>query len=160
MSSQSSQTPADRFFGSLPYLLPIADGYMFGMFVFQQFPVLEQLYAPLAPLLMLNNSGFGGFILFLGLYLGVVVNPKVNRFIRFNTLQAILIGILISLCSLILSYVLLPVIGRGPVTQVLMNVVFFGTIAMSVYGIPMSALGKYTEIPQLSETAQMQIDRY
>jgi hypothetical protein len=45
-------------------------------------------------------------------------------------------------------------------TQVLMNTVFFGTWVMAIYGISMSALGKYTEIPQLSETAQMQVDRY
>ena len=160
MSSQSSQTAADRFFGSLAYLLPIADVYFFGLFVFREFPIIEQLYQPLAPLLAINNNQIGSLVLFFGLYVGVVVNPQISRFIRFNVLQAILIGILISLCGLLLRYVLLPIIGMGAVTQVLMNVVFYGTIAMSGYGIFMSALGKYTEIPQLSDTAQMQIDRY
>jgi hypothetical protein len=75
-------------------------------------------------------------------------------------IQAILIGILISLCQLLLQYVFLKIPGIEAVTQVLMNTVFFGTIVMSVYGIVMSALGKYTEIPQLSDTAQMQADRY
>jgi uncharacterized membrane protein len=159
MSSQGSHTAADRFFGCLPYLLPIADVHNFGFFLFQQFPELQQLYIPLAPLLMINN-GFGGFILFIGLYLGVVNNPQISRFIRFNTLQAILIGILISLCGLIFSYILRPIIGMGEITQVLMNTLFLGTIAMSGYGIIMSAMGKYTEIPQLSETAQIQVDRY
>jgi uncharacterized membrane protein len=160
MSWQSSETPADRFFGSLAYLLPIADVYFFGLFVFQQFPIVAKLYDPLAPLLALNNNRIGGLLLFLGLYIGVVINPRISRFIRFNVLQAILIGILISLCGLLLQYVLLPVLGASPVTQVLMNTVFFGTWAMAGYGIIMSALGKYTEIPQLSETAQMQVDRY
>ncbi len=160
MSWQSSESAADRFFGSLAYLLPICDVYFFGLFVFQQFPFWENLYQPLAPLLALNNSGFGGFILFLLLYIGVVVNPKISRFIRFNLLQAILIGILISLCGLLLRYVLLPILQTGPLTQVLMNTVFYGTWAMAMYGIIMSALGKYTEIPQLSETAHIQIDRY
>ena len=160
MSSQSSQTAADRFFGSLAYLLPIADVYFFGLFVFREFPIIEQLYQPLAPLLAINNNQIGSLVLFFGLYVGVVVNPQISRFIRFNVLQSILIGILISLCGLLLRYVLLPIIGMGAVTQVLMNVVFYGTIAVSGYGIFMSALGKYTEIPQLSDTAQMQIDRY
>ena len=160
MSSQSSQTAADRFFGSLAYLLPIADVYFFGLFVFREFPIIEQLYQPLAPLLAINNNQIGSLVLFFGLYVGVVVNSQISRFIRFNVLQAILIGILISLCGLLLRYVLLPIIGMGAVTQVLMNVVFYGTIAVSGYGIFMSALGKYTEIPQLSDTAQMQIDRY
>jgi Chloroplast import apparatus Tic20-like len=159
MSSQSSETAADRFFGSLAYLLPIADVYFFGHFVFRQFPIVEEIYRPLAPLISLN-SGFGGFFLFLILYLGVAVNPRINRFIRFNVFQAILIGILISLCRLLLQAVVLKVLGEGALTEILMNTVFFGTLVMSGYGIVMSALGKYTEIPQLSETAQMQIDRY
>jgi uncharacterized membrane protein len=159
MSLQGSQTATDRFFGSMAYLLPIADVFFFGKFVFAQFPIAQQVYQPLAPLLAVNN-GIGGFLLFLGLYIGVVINPKIGRFIRFNVLQAILIGILLSLCGLLLEYVLLPLIGLSELTQVLMNTVFFGTWAMAIYGIVMSALGKYTEIPQLSETAQMQIDRY
>jgi uncharacterized membrane protein len=159
MSWQSSETPVDRFFGSLAYLLPIADVFVFGRFVFGQFPSLEQIYLPLAPLLAFNN-GIGGFLLFLGLYIGVVINPRISRFIRFNVLQAILIGILISLCGLILQYILAPIPGIGAVIEVFMNTIFFGTWAMAAYGIFMSAFGKYTEIPQLSETAQMQVDRY
>jgi uncharacterized membrane protein len=160
MSWQGSQTAADRFFGSIVYLLPLARVASFGIFVFQQFPIVQGLYLPLAPLLAIDNNQIGGFVLFFGLYIGVVVNPKISRFIRFNVLQAILIGILLSLCGLLLQYVLVPILGGGPVTQVLMNTVFFGTWAVGIYGIVMSALGKYTEIPQLSETAQMQIDRY
>ncbi|WP_373539031.1 Tic20 family protein [Chamaesiphon sp.] len=160
MSGQGSQTVADRFFGSIVYLLPLARVFSFGVFVFQQLPIVQELYLPLAPLLAIDNNQIGGFVLFFGLYLGVVANPKISRFIRFNVLQAILIGILLSLCGLLLQYVLLPILGLGPVTQVLMNTVFFGTWAAGIYGIVMSALGKYTEIPQLSETAQMQVDRY
>jgi uncharacterized membrane protein len=160
MSWQGSQTAADRFFGSIAYLLPIADVVFFGKFVFYQFPILAQIYEPLAPLLALNNDRIGGLLLFLGLYIGVVINPRISRFIRFNVLQAILIGILISLCGLLLEYVLFKIPGIELLTQVLMNTVFFGTWAMAIYGIIMSALGKYTEIPQLSETAQMQVDRY
>jgi uncharacterized membrane protein len=160
MSWQSSETAGDRFFGSLAYLLPIADVYFFGRFVFSQFPIVEQIYQPLAPLLALNNDRIGGLLLFFGLYIGVVINPRISRFIRFNVLQSILIGILLSLCGLLLQYVLLPIIGASPITEVLMNTVFLGTWAIAGYGIIMSALGKYTEIPQLSETAQMQVDRY
>ncbi len=169
MSWHSSQTAADRFFGSLAYLLPMIEVYSFGIFIFKELPVLAQLYLPLTPLMMIDGAiksirlggfGIGSLIVFFALYLGVVTNPRVSRFIRFNTLQAILIGILLSLCGLLLEYILLPLSGLGILTQVLMNVVFLGTWVMSGYGIIMSALGRYTEIPQLSETAQMQIDRY
>jgi uncharacterized membrane protein len=159
MSGQGAETVADRFFGSMAYLLPIADVYSFGIFVFRQFPIVGSLYQPLEPLLQLN-SGLSGFVLFLLLYIGVVVNPRISRFIRFNVLQAILIGILISLFGLLLQYILLPIPNIEGLLEVLMNTVFYGTWVMSIYGIIMSAVGKYTEIPQLSETAHLQVDRY
>lgn len=160
MSSSSSETASDRFFGSLAYLLPIVDVFSFGIFVFQQFPIVRQLYQLLEPLMFIYRIPFGSFILFLGLYLGVVNNPRISRFIRFNVLQSILIGILLSLCGLLLQYLLLPLFRDSVVTQVLMNVIFLGTIALSFYGIAMSAMGKYTEFGQLSETAHLHVGRY
>ena len=158
MNSQA-QTVADRFFGSLAYLLPIADVASFGTFVFDEFPIVGNFYRSIAPILQLN-SGLTGFFLFILLYASVVVNPRVSRFIRFNVLQAILIGILLFLCGFPLRFALEGNLLPIEVTQVLMNTVFFGTWAIVVYGIVMSALGRYTEVPQLSETAQLQIDRF
>lgn len=171
MNSQGSQTAADRFFGSVAYLLPIIEVFSFGVFIFKEFPIVALIYVPLAPLMWIYGTiagisaggvGFGSFIFFLILYLGVVTNRQIARFIRFNTLQAILIGILIALCGLTFDIFLpLPVIGEGSLThQVFSSVIFLITIAVSGYGIVTSLLGKYTEIPKLSETAQMQIDRY
>jgi Chloroplast import apparatus Tic20-like len=159
MSWQSSETVADRFFGSLAYLLPIVNAHFFGGFIFEQFPILDKLYIPLMPLVKLD-SGISGFILFFILYAGVAVNPRISRFIRFNVFQAILIGILLSLCRLLLQSVLPDIPSLVPITQVLKNTVFLGTLAIAGYGIIMSAFGKYTDIPQLSETARIQIDRY
>jgi uncharacterized membrane protein len=159
MSWQSSETAADRFFACLPYLLPIVEVYSFGQFIFAQFPIVQSFYLPLAPLMTINN-GWGGLLLFFLLYMGVVINPRISRFIRFNTLQSILIGILLSLVGLILRNILLPMLSVGILSQLLMNVVFLATIAVSIYGILFSALGKYAEIPQLSDAAYIQIDRY
>jgi Chloroplast import apparatus Tic20-like len=158
--SWHSHTVADRFFGSLVYLLPILEVYGFGGLVFAQFPIVAQLYQPLLPLMLIYSIPYGGFILFLVLYLAVVKNPKVSRFIQFNTLQAILIGIAISLCGIFLQYILLPIFVPGVVTQVLTTVVFVVTIAIAGYAIVMSALGKYTDIPKLSEAARISLDRY
>jgi Chloroplast import apparatus Tic20-like len=160
MSSSSSETAAARFFGSIVYLIPIVEVSSFGGYVFEQFPIVRELYQLLGPLLLIYSIPLGGFILFLVLYLGVVRNHNISRFIRFNTLQSILIGILISLCGIILQYMLRPIFADSVVTQVLMNVVFLGTIALSFYGIGMSALGKYSEVPQLSDTAHMYTDRF
>jgi Chloroplast import apparatus Tic20-like len=158
--SWHSHTVADRFFGSLVYLLPILEVYAFGGLVFAQFPIVAQLYQPLLPLMLIYSIPYGGFILFLVLYLAVVKNPKISRFIQFNTLQAILIGIAISLCGIFLKYILLPIFVPDAVTQVLTTVVFVVTIALAGYAIVMSALGKYTDVPKLSEAARITLDRY
>jgi Chloroplast import apparatus Tic20-like len=158
--SWHSQTVADRLFGSLIYLLPITEVYGFGGLVFAQFPLIAQLYQPLLPLMLIYTIPYGGFILFLVLYLAVVKNPKVSRFIQFNTLQAILIGIAISLCGIFLEYILLPIFVPTVVTQVLSTAVFVAAIVIAGYAIVMSALGKYTDVPKLSEAARMTLDRY
>ncbi len=158
--SWHTHSPADRFFGSIAYLMPIVEVYSLGIFVFQQYPIVKLLYEPLLPLRLIYGVQFGSFALFLVLYLAVVINPRISRFIRFNVLQAILIGILISLFELAQTYILLPILGGSIVIQVLMNIVFLGTIAASFYGIVMSALGKYAEFTKISEAARIQIDRY
>jgi Chloroplast import apparatus Tic20-like len=157
--SWHSHTVADRLFGSLVYLLPIVEVYGFGDLVFAQLPIVEQLYQPLLPLRFIYTIPYGGFILFLVLYLAVVKNPKISRFIQFNTLQAILIGIAVSLCGIVLQYILLPIFVPDAVNQVLTTVVFVATIAIAGYAIVMSALGKYTDVPKLSEAARITLDR-
>jgi hypothetical protein len=160
MSWQSSHSVSDRVFGSLVYLLPILEVYAFGGLVFAQLPIVAQLYQPLLPLMLIYSIPYGGFILFLVLYLAVVKNPKVSRFIQFNTLQAILIGIAISLCGILINYILLPIFVPAVVTQVLSTVVFVAAISVAGYAIVMSALGKYTDVPKLSEAARISLDRY
>ncbi len=157
--SWQSHTVADKVFSSLVYLLPIIEVYRFGDLVFAQLPIVAQLYQPLLPLMLIYSIPLGGFILFLVLYLAVINNPKISRFIRFNTLQAILIGIVISLCSIFLQYILLPMFVPAVIIQVLSTVVFVATLAIAGYAIVMSALGKYTDIPQLSEAARITLDR-
>ncbi len=164
MSSQSSQTAANRFFGCLPYLLPIIEVFPFGMVIFQQLPIARELYSILFPLMWLygiiNSITFGSFIFFIILYLGVVQNPAIDRFIRFNTLQSILIGILLSLCGIVLGVLLkVMLITEGSaIHQVIESTIFIVTIAACVYSIVISALGKYTDIPKLSETTHLHLD--
>ena len=56
---------------------------------------------PALPVLMLQQMvPFGGFLLFLVLYLAVVRNQKVPYYLRFHVLQAILIDIVLVVVSL------------------------------------------------------------
>lgn len=164
MSWRGTTTIGDRIFASLPYLLPLMDGLSFSGPFFSQFPNLRIVILPLLPLLqiygIINSSlfGFGSLILFLALYFFVVRNENIAHFIRFNTLQSILIGIVLSLCSLILGVILAPVLGTTSfVMQTLMTTIFLGVVAAFFYSVIQSLMGRYAEIPTISEAVYMQI---
>ncbi|MCU0519020.1 MAG: hypothetical protein MUC60_19585 [Oscillatoria sp. Prado101] len=157
MSWRGSTTVSDRIFACLPYLLPLIDGLDFGRFLFDQFPALQLVFMPLLPLIQIYSGiPFAGFIIFLALYLGVVRNENISHFIRFNTMQAILLDIILILCSLVV-----PILAKGlPVTfvlETLYNMIFLGILAAFIYSVAQSLMGRYAEIPTLSDAVHMQV---
>ncbi len=157
MTWRGSTTAPDRIFAALPYLLPLVDVIPFGRFLFGQFPALQLLFIPLFPVLQIYQTvPFAGLIIFFALFLLVVRNERINHFIRFNTMQAILIDIVLILCTLVLS--LLPQGGSGGLfVETLFNVVFLGVLAAFVYSVAQSLLGRYAEIPTISDAVYMQV---
>ncbi|BAQ66460.1 Tic20 family protein [Geminocystis sp. NIES-3709] len=146
----------DKLFGALVYLFPLSSALTFGVFLFRQFPFFQILAIPLTPLIIINQIPFAGLILFFALYAGVVRNSNISHFIRFNTMQAILIDILLILVSLVVNIVLKG-IGIELLTETIYNTVFFATLIACIYGIVQSVRGKYPEIPLISEAASGQV---
>ena len=157
MTWRGSITVPDRIFAALPYLLPLVDALPFGRFLFSQFPVLQLLFFPLFPVLQIYQTvPFAGLIIFFALFLLIVRNERINHFIRFNTMQAILIDIVLILCTLVLS--LLPQGSSGNLfVETLFNVVFLGVLAAFIYSVAQSLLGRYAEIPTISDAVYMQV---
>lgn len=162
MTWRGSTTPKDRFFACLPYLLPLIEGLAFSKYFFGQFPELEVVLWPLLPVLFVYDTinrftfGFGGLIVFFALFLLVVRNESINHFIRFNAMQAILLDIILVLCSFILN-LFGSGLGGGLIVETIYNVIFFGMIAAVVYSIVQSVMGRYAEIPTLSDAVYMQV---
>ena len=159
MTWRGSTDTKDRIFGALVYLLPLYSAFAFGIFIFQQIPFLGAALAiALYPLAFLYSSlgSFGSLIIFLVLFLAVVRNPRISHFIRFNTMQAILIDILVYLLGLALGFVARG-LGANLVVETLFNVVFLGAFAACVYSIIQSVIGKYADIPTISEAAYSQV---
>ncbi|MEG3438969.1 Tic20 family protein [Pannus brasiliensis CCIBt3594] len=162
MTWRGSTDAKDRIFGALAYLLPLYSSYEFGIFLFRQIPGLAEILAiALFPIAFLYNSlnslgPFGSLIVFFVLFLAVVRNPRIAHFIRFNTMQAILIDILVYLVGLLLSWVA-RVMGANLIVETLFNVIFLGALAACVYSIVQSVLGKYAEIPTVSDAAYSQV---
>lgn len=157
MNSSGSADAKDRIFGALVYIIPLIDALPFGSFILKQFPQLAIIFLPLQPLINIYYGvPFASFIIFLALFFAVVRNEKISHFIRFNAMQCILIGILLSLFGLIIQ-TLLPGIGVNLFTETLVNFAFLGALAACFYSIFQSALGRYAEIPTISEAASSQI---
>ena len=158
MTWRGSTDTKDRIFAALVYLLPLYSAFAFGVFIFQQIPFLGAALAiVLTPLAFLYSSlgSFGSLIIFFVLFFAVVRNPRISHFIRFNTMQAILIDILVSLLRLVLDFVARG--GANLVVETLFNVVFLGAFAACVYSIIQSVIGKYADIPTISEAAYSQV---
>ncbi|MCT0224314.1 Tic20 family protein [Synechococcus sp. CS-1328] len=146
-----------RLLAALLYALPWADAVPFGRALFGLFPALQWLTLPALPLALLQNQiPFGGFLLFLVLFLAVVRNPKVPYLIRFNALQAILIDIVLILVSLAFNVLLAP-LGGGFALRTLSNTVFLGTLVLVLFAVIQCLRGKEADIPSLSEAVRMQL---
>lgn len=159
MTWRGSTDTKDRIFAALVYLLPLYSAFAFGDSIFQQIPFLgAALVIVLTPLAFLYSSlgSFGSLIIFFVLFFAVVRNPRISHFIRFNTMQAILIDILVSLLGLVLGFVARG-LGANFVLETLFNVVFLGAFAACVYSIIQSVIGKYADIPTISEAAYSQV---
>ena len=146
-----------RLLALLTYLLPWSDGLPFGRSLTSLFPMLQWLSLPALPLVLVEQAiPFGGFILFLVLFLGVVRNPRVPYFIRFNALQAILLDIILIVLSLAFNLLLAPLGGNFAV-RTLANTIFLGMLVLVLFGIIQCLRGKEADIPGLSEAVRMQL---
>ena len=146
-----------RLLALLTYLLPWSDGLPFGRSLTSLFPMLQWLSLPALPLVLVEQAiPFGGFILFLVLFLGVVRNPRVPYFIRFNALQAILLDIILIVLSLAFNLLLAPLGGNFAV-RTLSNTIFLGMLVLVLFGIIQCLRGKEADIPSLSEAVRMQL---
>ncbi|MEA5506110.1 Tic20 family protein [Halotia wernerae UHCC 0503] len=157
MTWRGSTTIKDRIFACLPYLLPIIEVFAFGQFLIAQFPPLLVLFLPLMPLLRIYYGvRYAGLIIFFALFLLVVRNEKISHFIRFNTMQAILLDIVIFLFSILTDVVgLIP--SGGFAIQTLSTTIFIGILAAVAYSVIQSVMGRYAEIPAISDAVYMQV---
>ena len=160
-SSSPNPTLVDRVLAALPYILPITAGLPYGIQLISQFPVFGFLLLPLSPLIAVYSGlestiPFFGLIVFFALILLVVRNENISRFIRFNTMQAILLSIILAVCGLILS-LLDPQLFGALLSSTLSNVLFLGMLLSVGFSLVQTFRGLYAEIPTISEAVHMQV---
>ena len=165
MVRRSSVDYLDRLYAALPYLLPITAVVAFGAFLFLQFPVLQDVFFPvfkLNQILSISILDFISirFVAWFCVFIFVVRSFKVNHFVRFNAMQALLLDIIVALMSAIVQ-VLSLILGNFAffpfMLQIIASVTFLGITAAFIYSTFQCVLGKYAEIPIVSEVAYSQV---
>ena len=131
------------------YTLPLKASIPFGNFLFYKFSFLKVFLYLTLPIAIIERSlPFGGILFFLILFAGVVRNPNVPYFVRYNACQALLLDIALIIISYLLRIFPLPELGL---------IVFVFTLSIFLFAIFQCINGVEPEIPFISKSVRMQI---
>ena len=131
------------------YTLPLKASIPFGYYLFYKFSFLKVLLFLTLPVAIIERSlPFGGLLFFLILFVGVVRNPNVPYFVRYNACQALLLDIALIIVSYLLR--ILPLVQFG-------SIVFIFTLSIFIFSIFQCIYGVEPEIPLISKSVRMQI---
>ncbi len=146
-----------RLLGVLVYMLPWSDAIPLGGHLMGQFPWLQWLTLPALPLVLLERGiPFGNLLVFFVLFLAVARNPNVPYFLRFNTLQAILIDIVVVLLGYGFQLLIGP-IGSALILRTLGSTVLLGVLAIVIFALIECLQGREPDLPGLSQAVRMQL---
>jgi len=138
-----------RLSSAFIYTLPLKAAIPFGYFLFYKYSFLKILEILTFPIAIIEQSlPFGGFLLFIILFAGLVRNPKVPYFVRYNSCQALLLDIALIITSYLLR--IFPIVELGSIIFVLILCIFIYSISQCMFGVE-------PEIPLISKSARMQI---
>ncbi|KAI3952820.1 hypothetical protein MKX01_006863 [Papaver californicum] len=162
---QQAQTiPAkDRLISVLIYLIPFLNGLKYGTYLFHKYYILELVFDPVIPLLNFYKSipSLGIFV-FLTLHLGIIRDRNCSRFVRFNSLQVLLMDFMLIVPELVkkslVSADTMEEIGfRFGLLKVSHDVTFILTVTAFVYAFWKCVLGRIPEFPGVTHAVEWQI---
>jgi len=139
------------------YTLPLKASIPFGYYLFNKYYFLNTLIEPLTfPIEIIEQSlPFGSFLLFILLFVGLVRNPKVPYFVRYNACQALLIDIALIIITYLLR--IFPLFEFGSIISIFGSIIFIFTLCIFIYSIAQCIYGVEPEIPFISKSVRMQI---
>lgn len=154
--------PIERFLGIAPYLLPLLDALSFGRYVFAAAPAIAApILRVLGPIYAVYRGiPFMAFGIFLALYVLVVRNTNMSRFIRFNTFQALMIDIALIVPQLLASFNIGAAIPSN-VVELLSSTVFYAILLAVGYAVAANIRGQLPDkIPAVSDSVYAQLGMY
>jgi hypothetical protein len=155
-------TVADRLVSALPYLFPLLDATSYGLDVLRAIPTNPILSSWALLYKIYSNIPLSGLVAFFALNF-LSSNLQINRLIRYNIRQAILLDISLIFPSLISGVVqiLLPEFGINLPTEFgsEANALIFFTVCISIlYSVSSSLLGVAPDkLPYISERVKVML---
>ncbi|XP_057529440.1 protein TIC 20-v, chloroplastic-like [Amaranthus tricolor] len=148
----------DKLISAICYFYPFFDGIQYGKYVVTQFTPLQVLLQPLIPAIKVYKSfPLNGVLVFFTLYFVVVRNSNFSRFVRFNTMQAIVLDVLLIFPDL-LERTFNPKDGIGlDLMMSLDSTVFLFLLVCLIYGSSICALGQIPRLPIVADAAERQV---
>ncbi|CAA2972205.1 protein TIC 20-v, chloroplastic-like [Olea europaea var. sylvestris] len=155
--SDSADAP-DRLISAITYFYPFFDGIQYGKYVITQFSPFQTIIQPLVPAIKVFKSfPFNGFLVFLTLYFVVVRNRNFSRYVRFNTMQAIVLDVLLIFPEF-LERTFNPRDGVGlELMMSLDSTVFLFLLVCLIYGSSSCLFGQVPRLPLVAEAADRQV---
>ena len=140
------------------YTLPLNASIPFGDYLFEKYYFLKVLTFYLTlPINLIEGTlrygglgGFSGLLIFFVLFAGVVRNPKVPYFVRFNACQALLLNISLLIITYFLGIFSLPL-------PALISIIFIASFSIFIFSVFQCIYGIEPEIPLISKSVRMQI---
>ena len=124
--------------------------------MFSKYSYLNVLKFIIFPVAIIEESlPFGGLLFFLILFAGLVRNPNIPYFVRYNACQALLIDIALIIISYLLR--ILSISSLDSIISVLGSIIFIFTLCIFIYSISQCIYGVEPEIPFISKSVKMQI---
>lgn len=148
-----------RLLAVLVYVLPWKEAIPFGSHLMAQFPPLQWLTLPAFPVMLLEAGiplGLGNLLLFFVLFLAVVRNPSVPYFLRFNTLQALLVDIVVVLVGYGIRLLIAP-LGGALVLRTIGSTVFLSVLAIAIFALIECVQAREPDLPGISQAVRMQL---
>ena len=138
------------------YTLPLKASIPFGNFLFYKYSFLNILKIIVFPVAIIEQSlPLGGLLFFLILFAGLVRNPNVPYFVRYNACQALLLDISLIIISYLLR--ILSISSLGSIISMLGAIIFIFILCIFIYSISQCIYGVEPEIPLISKSVRMQI---
>ncbi len=146
-----------RFISSFLYLLPLTDLIWNVNNNIEFIPLIYVFKIITIPILNIqNNLPIGNFWILFLLYIGIAKNINIPYFIRFNTMQMILIKLILLIINYI--YILIFSFNLHPLILLIINKIsILIMMTMLIFSILQCMRGIEANLPLISQAAKMQI---